>query len=454
MFGVGLALQAIVPLLAAAPGLLLLALLGALGGVRDAALTSLALAPVIAASFLLGYILVVATLFRAVAPLIRTGWHPDEGATGWALWFSGALLDGARTVLFPLYSTIYTRSWLRLLGIPVGRRTEVSTAVGVHRHVSFGETCFAADDVVFAGARARDGWLELQPITLGRGTFLGNGAVLQPGTRMGEGSLVGVLTVPPAHCPDGTSWFGAPALELPRVPDPTDPARTIDPPRRLVLARGSMELLRILLPGTISVLLGEAILASLDNVGRSDGVWAMAAAAPAMILAGALAATLFTILAKWTIMGRYRAGEHPLWSFFVWRDELINSCQEQLAGSWLLGSALGTPLMGLYLRAMGTRVGRGVWCETLTITEFDLVDLGDGCVVNRSSCVETHLFHDRLMRIGPTTLGAGSTLGPASVVLPDTRLGAGVTVGGRSVVLRGEELPAGTRWHGAPVVSA
>jgi non-ribosomal peptide synthetase-like protein len=101
---------------------------------------------------------------------------------------------------------------------------------------------------------------------------------------------------------------------------------------------------------------------------------------------------------------------------------------------------------------MGARVGSDVWCETLAITEFDLVDLHDGCVVNRLAHVQTHLFQDRLLRIGPTTLEAGSTLGPSSAVLPDTRLGAGCSVGGRSVVLRGEELPAGTRWHGAPVV--
>jgi hypothetical protein len=68
--------------------------------------------------------------------------------------------------------------------------------------------------------------------------------------------------------------------------------------------------------------------------------------------------------------------------------------------------------------------------------------------------VQTHLFHDRLLRIGPASLGAGSTLGPISAMLPDTALGAGCSVGGRSVVMRGERLPAGTRWHGAPVVAA
>jgi non-ribosomal peptide synthetase-like protein len=103
---------------------------------------------------------------------------------------------------------------------------------------------------------------------------------------------------------------------------------------------------------------------------------------------------------------------------------------------------------------MGARIGRDVWCETLAVTEFDVVTIGDGCAVNRGACIETHLFQDRVLRIGPTEMGVGSTLGPVSAILPDTKLGAGCVVGGRSVVLRGEELPAGTAWHGSPVVSA
>ena len=116
--------------------------------------------------------------------------------------------------------------------------------------------------------------------------------------------------------------------------------------------------------------------------------------------------------------------------------------------------ALGTPLVPAYLRLMGAKIGRDVWCETLAVTEFDVVRIGDGCSINRGACIETHLFHDRVLRIGPTEMGAGSTLGPTSAILPDTRLGAGCVVGGRSVVLRGEELPPCTRWHGSPVVPA
>lgn len=453
MFGVGLAVQSLVPLLAAAPGLVLIDRLGSGGSSLQSTITdAIYAAPLVAGSFLLAYALLIALLVRTTSKLIRPGWHADEGATGWALWFNANLMASARTVLFPLFSSIYTRSWLALCGIRVGRRAEISTAVGLNHLVDFDATSFAADDVVFAGGRARGGWLQVSPITVGRGSFLGNGSLLPGETALGDDSLVGVLTVAPRQSADGTSWFGAPALEFPRVPTPTDPARTTDPPRRLVVARGAMELLRILLPSTISVVLAAVVFLVLDAIGQHAGLLAMIAATPLALLVAGLSATAITIAAKWLIMGRYRAGEHPLWSFFVWRDELLNSFQEQLAGAWLLDAALATPVMSLYLRAMGSTVGHDVWCETLTITEFDLVELGNGCAVNRRACVETHLFHDRLMRIGPTAIGAGATIGPSSAVLPDTTVGAGCVLGARSVVLRGERLPAGTRWHGAPVV--
>jgi len=160
-----------------------------------------------------------------------------------------------------------------------------------------------------------------------------------------------------------------------------------------------------------------------------------------------------TVLVKWLLMGRYRPGEHPFFSFYVWRDEIVNTCQEQLAGPMLMGMAQGTILMELYLRLLGAKVGRDVWVENLNTTEFDLASFADGAAVNRGAVVETHLFHDRLMSTGPVHVGVGATLGPSSVSLPDTLLGDGVVVGGRAIVMRGEELPAGTRWHGAPVVA-
>jgi len=454
MYLVGLAVLTGLPLLAALPALGLL--LAAGGGASTGALlhTLLILAPASAASFLLAYALLTAALARGVGRLVRPGLHANDGRVGFAVWFTEAVMSEARGVLFSLYSSIYTRAWLRLAGIAVGERAEISTVVGANRLTSFAPRSFVTDDVVMAGARSRNGWLHVGEIEVGEGSFLGNGAILSPDSRIGRGALVGVLTTAPREVPPGTSWFGVPALELPRVPDRVAPERSTDPPARLIAARGAMDLIRILLPATLSVVLGVGVLWSVVQIGRRVSALAMVLSTPLVLLAAGVVATALTVAAKWLIIGRYRPGEHPLWSFFIWRDEVLNSLQDQLAGTWLLGAALGTPLMSVYLRAMGAKVGRDVWCETLTITEFDCVELGDGCVINRFACVETHLFHDRLMRIGPTAIGPGATLGPSCALLPDTRVGAGVRVGGRSVVMRGEELSDGTSWHGAPVVAA
>jgi non-ribosomal peptide synthetase-like protein len=454
MFALSFTWEGVLVLLALAPGLALLVLLGApaptLGG-------SLALlvgeAAVLAVISTVTLALLVALTLRVVWKFVRPGWHGEGGALGWALWFSGDLQETAGGALFPLYASLYTRGWLRLMGISVGRRSEISTSTGLNPLVCIGEFSHATDDVAFVGARARGGWLHVEPIEIGDRTFLGPGSVLREGTRLGDDSLLGVLTLAPREPAAGTSWFGVPALELPRVCEVSDPARTTEPPRRLVLARGTMDAIRIFVPNTISLALGLFDLVVLDALGGHFGIPAMIALCPLLVLCSGLLSAAIAVALKWLVIGRYRAGQHPLWSFFVWRDELVNSAHEQLAGEWLLRLAIGTPLMSLYLRAMGSKVGRGVWCETTAITEFDVVTLEDDCAVNRGSCLMTHVFHDRLLRIGPARIGVGATMGPTSAVLPDTTLGAGTWIGGHSVVLRGETLPAGTRWHGAPVKS-
>jgi non-ribosomal peptide synthetase-like protein len=454
MFALSFTWEGVLVLFAVAPGLALLVLLGApaptLGGSLPLLVGEAAVLAVISTVTLA---LLVALTLRVVWKFVRPGWHEEGGALGWALWFSGDLQETAGGALFPLYASLYTRGWLRLMGIRVGRRSEISTSTGLNPLVCIGELSHATDDVAFVGARARGGWLHVEPIEVGSRTFLGPGSVLREGTRLGDDSLLGVLTLAPREPAAGTSWFGVPALELPRVCEVSDPARTTEPPRRLVLARGTMDAIRIFVPNTISLALGLFDLVVLDALGGHFGIPAMIALCPLLVLWSGLLSAAIAVALKWLVIGRYRAGQHPLWSFFVWRDELVNSAHEQLAGEWLLRLAIGTPLMSLYLRAMGSKVGRGVWCETTAITEFDVVTLEDDCAVNRGCCLMTHVFHDRLLRIGPARIGAGATMGPTSAVLPDTTLGAGTCIGGHSVVLRGETLPAGTRWHGAPVKS-
>jgi non-ribosomal peptide synthetase-like protein len=455
LFAAGLLLEGVIAIAGFLPAIGVLALIGAPEPtLHSSVLTIVGEAALLAALTVPVEALLIALALRLVWRLVKPGWHPDHTIVGWALWMGGELQSHSQSMLFPLYASLYTRRWFRMMGLKVGRRTEISLTTGLNPLVSFGELSQCTDDIAFCGVRARNGWLAVDPIEIGDRSFLGPGSVLRGGTRIGDDSLIGVMTLPPLQPPAGTSWLGIPALELPRVPDAVDPARTVSPPRRLVIARGAMDLVRLLGPTTIAIVIEALAVLAIALISRRGGLPLAILASPLVLLGAGVIAAAVTVALKWTLIGRYRRSEHPLWSSFVWRDELINASQEQLAGELLLPFAIGTPLMSLYLRAMGARIGRGVWCETLAVTEYDMIELGDGSAVNRGGCLMTHLFHDRLLRIGPTCLGPGATLGPTAAVLPDTTLGAGTIVDGHSVVMRGEELPAGTRWQGVPVSPA
>ncbi|MFE3684395.1 amino acid adenylation protein, partial [Streptomyces sp. NPDC059095] len=155
--------------------------------------------------------------------------------------------------------------------------------------------------------------------------------------------------------------------------------------------------------------------------------------------------------AKWVLVGRFEAGEHPLWSSFVWRNELYDTFVESLAVPWMASSFTGTPVLNWWLRGLGAHIGRGVWLETYWLPETDLITLGDGASVNRGCVLQTHLFHDRIMRLDTVRLAEGASLGPHSIALPGTDVGARASVGAASLVMRGESVPPDTRWAGNPI---
>ncbi|MFZ0157792.1 MAG: peptide synthetase, partial [Kineosporiaceae bacterium] len=169
-----------------------------------------------------------------------------------------------------------------------------------------------------------------------------------------------------------------------------------------------------------------------------------------LMAVGAVAAGLATA-AKWLLVGRVTRSDHPLWSSFVWRNELADTFVEVLAAPWFARAATGTSVLNAWLRTMGARIGRGVWCETYWLPEADLIDLRDGVTVNRGCVVQTHLFHDRVLSMDTVTMRAGSTLGPNGVILPAATIGRHATIGPVSLVMRGESVPDKTRWIGNPI---
>ncbi|MFJ2582004.1 Pls/PosA family non-ribosomal peptide synthetase [Kitasatospora aureofaciens] len=448
LFGFGL-----LPLASAAPALVLAYPLLDTDRMLGSALLQLMLVtPVLVAVSVSCYALLLVLLVRLFSRPIRPGYHPVHGRVGWCVWVVARLMDTARGSLFPFYASLFTPVWLRLLGAKVGRRVEASTVLTLPGLMRVDDGAFLADDTLIAPFEVRGGWLRLGAARVGRQAFVGNSGIVAAGRELPDNALVGVLADTPPHATPGSSWLGRPGIALPRVADTGDPSRTYSPPRRLVLARAAVELCRFL-PVVCTALLGDLAFAALQDVMDTDGLAAAIACGGLVLLGAGIAACVTTTLVKWLLLGRFRAAEHPLWSTFVWRNELYDTFVEALAMPWLGSALIGTPFLNIWLRSLGARIGRGVWCETHWLPETDLVRVDDGASVNRGVVLQTHLFHDRVMRLDEVHLTEGSSIGPHSIVLPGATLGPGSSVGAASLVMRGEEVPPATRWLGNPVAT-
>jgi non-ribosomal peptide synthetase-like protein len=452
MYGVMAALVAALPGIATVAGGLVLAPVvrnaDSLGEAVRAGLPWLPVAGFVAYAVL---IVLVWAMVRLLALGIEAGPHPVRSGTGVRIWSTLRVLDEARTWLFPLYAGALTPTWLRLLGAKVGVGVEASTVLLIPSFTTVGDHAFLADDTLIGCYELGGGWIRVGHVKVGKRAFVGNSGMLAPGRKVPKESLVAVLSAAPerGRAKSGSSWVGSPPTRLRRTAGDADDSRTYDPPTRLRVLRGLVETCRVV-PLLLLVLLLVGVGATLLALLERQPLFAVLLAGPVLAVAGVLAA-LVTVAAKLLLVGRHATGEHPLWSAFVWRNELADTFTEVLAAPWFAAPVQGTYALNVWLRMLGARIGRGVWCDTYWLPETDLVTLEDGATVNRGCVVQTHLFHDRVLSMDRVTLEAGATLGPNSVILPAATIGRHATVGPVSLVMRGEGVPSRTCWIGNPI---
>lgn len=411
---------------------------------------AVAVLPVATLLSLAVYAVVTIVAVRLFSIGLTEGYHPVRSRVGWQTWATERLLDAARTFLFPLYASLLTPIWLRLLGAKIGTGVEASTVLLLPKFTTVADGAFLADDTMIASYELGGGWLRIGEAKVGKRAFLGNSGMTAPGRRVPKNGLVAVLSAAPSKAKAGSSWLGSPPVRLRRASETADLERTFHPPARLRVARGIVETCR-LLPVLVTFGIGLGVLFGLAALAHLAGYLVAALLSGVVLLTAGAVAGACAIAAKWLLVGRIRAEEHPLWSSFVWRNEVADTFVETVAAPWFARAATGTPVMNIWLRGLGATIGRGVWCESYWLPEADLVYLGDGATVERGCVVQTHLFHDRIMAMDTVTLGAGATLGPHCVALPAASIGDGATVGPASLVMRGDAVPPSTRWWGNPI---
>ena len=154
------------------------------------------------------------------------------------------------------------------------------------------------------------------------------------------------------------------------------------------------------------------------------------------------------IVAKWLIIGRWKPQSIRLWSLAYVRFWIVKTLIRSNPAPYLF---VGSPLYGLYLRALGAKVGARVVILSRDVPVCtDLLTIGAGTVIRRESTFLCYRAEAGRLEIGPVTLGRDVFVGEADVLDINTSMGDGAQLGHSSSLRRGQSVPAGERWHGSP----
>jgi len=157
---------------------------------------------------------------------------------------------------------------------------------------------------------------------------------------------------------------------------------------------------------------------------------------------------LFSVALKWLVIGRYKPGRYPVWGFYYFRWWLVTRFQA-LAWAEMFS---GTPLMNLYYRAMGAKVGRRVSLSTPHCMAFDVVSIGDDSSVGLETQMLGYRVEDGMLIIAPVEIGRDCFVGMHCNLGLGTSMQDGSRLDDMSLLADGAELGPGEMRRGAPAV--
>jgi non-ribosomal peptide synthetase-like protein len=153
------------------------------------------------------------------------------------------------------------------------------------------------------------------------------------------------------------------------------------------------------------------------------------------------------LVAKWTLIGRFKAEEIPIWSLAYYRFWVVR--QLTAASPWVLFR--GSEIFNLYLRLAGARIGRNAVVLTRKVpVAADLIEIGDNALIRRDVHLTGYKAEGGRMAFDRITIGADATVGEGAVLDIATSVGIGAQLGHASALHPGETVPAGKRYHGNP----
>ncbi|MCW2118731.1 Pls/PosA family non-ribosomal peptide synthetase [Flavobacterium sp. 7A] len=441
------------------PGLIALYELDQLAG--DYQFYYLVLTPLIAVVYILIFIFQTAFFSRVLLNKVKPGKYSVLSRIYLKKWLADQFCDLSLFILHPVYATVFVSSYYRALGAKVGNRSEISTASNITPPLlTIGDESFIADAVNLGESDVRDNYLILEETKIGNKTFVGNSALVPQGTILGDNMLIGVLSIPPDSnellSNPAKDWFGSPPVAMPlrQKSKDFDDTLTFNPSKATFIKRTLIEFIRIITPITFVLCSSWLFITYIHDVIISDSWYMFVFYLPLYFLGFiAIPSFIFVLVLKWLLVGKYKSKQMPMWSREVWLSEAITSTYEALAVPYLLTYLEGTPLLPFCLRFLGVKIGKRACLYTTDFTEFDVINIGNDVTMNKDCGPQTHLFEDRIMKIGTISIDSQSSIGVRTIILYDSIIGKNVNLGPLSLVMKGENLSDNTSFQGCPIKS-
>jgi acetyltransferase-like isoleucine patch superfamily enzyme len=135
------------------------------------------------------------------------------------------------------------------------------------------------------------------------------------------------------------------------------------------------------------------------------------------------------------------------WALLDWSRYMVSThVVRVLVGTFFRSS----PLWTWYMRLNGARVGRGVYVNSLSISDHNLLTFGDGVVIGEDVHLSGHTVEGGIVKTAEVRLGRGVTVGLGSMVGIGVQAGDGCIIGALSVVPKHTRLEAGAIYAGVP----
>ncbi len=155
---------------------------------------------------------------------------------------------------------------------------------------------------------------------------------------------------------------------------------------------------------------------------------------------------IVSIIVKWTVIGRFKAGTYPLWGWYYFRFWFVSRILDMVPTRILRG----TPFFSLYCWLLGAKIGKNVYIGSDRFRAYDMVTIGDNSSINADVHCMAYSVSNGLLHIAPIAIGAECIIGTRSVLCEGSHIENGAEIAEQSMIPSHSVVPANSYWEGSP----